>query len=1060
MVPVQSTLEVKSEPSFIQHVQLDNQSKDGQGPLASTSNTSTNEIHNNVSQGYTGQGTLAPSSFYNPIIVQGSAIPNKPPFWSYNVPPPGVQQNNGSTVPSTAVFHPGSNKDTSNIPSIPVHLNTPVVMPSHVQSLNNTSDQTKSEATHERHRGRGRKRCQRESSSSSDESIDRESSRWKESHTRERSKAPQLPKMPVFTGSGNLSWEAFVYQFERTANRRNWDDAKKTCRFLDCLSEVALEYARRSHISRYDDLRKYMKRRFSKKEEASAARRQLQYIRQLDGETVEEYAERVHFLTMDGYYRSNNDIIDQLGTEAFLRGCQEKEAARIVIEKNPRTINEALKWIKSSLANQKAIYGARKSYSGRPQSYSQRQVTFSDINDSDHSPQRPTALQHGQVIEKVDNSLQTDIKDLVSLVGKLLKDGRSNQSSSPERHREYYNSPSRRPQSNYARSPTPPRSQSKFRSPQNSRSPSPHRGPRSKDLVLELIKRSDFKPDRVRPLGSRLTHEEEPLNELVVRRTVGRSLVIPAAVNSTPVKATIDTAAMITLVSSSLISHIQENCESVVLKGIGPQPVIGKLIKNTAISIGHTTMYWDVCVIDMTDTIILGLDFLNACSAVVDLVHMSVVLNGESIPAQLVGGNNQSLSEVLLSRSVKVLQIQLRWNLVDEILDDNLSTKDTYSIKQVHLPPGNFFDQKDKPLPDHLQNLYDRSITNLKDDQISTLRDHVLDFEGVTACLYELAHQKGQPVWEDCHEHAFLNIKELLTLPPCLAYPNTQDLFILDTDAPDIAIGAVLSQLQDGQEKVICYASHVLMKPQRKYCTTRKELLSVVKFCRHFRHYLLGRRFVLRTDHNSLVWLMRFKHIEGQLARWLEELAQFDMEIVHRPGKKHLNADGLSRIPDCLEDCDCYNAGADVENLPCKGCQYCQRAHTQWSRFLNDVDDVIPLAKRQVSPLEVKIVRLQASSFNSADSIDHDMTQPNTEEDTIHINWMQSYSPQQLRQLQLQDPDLFPLIEWIESQYDPSDAELRLQSPATRALRLLGSCLKVIDGVLYYKWINQSGRTQ
>ncbi|CAG2223520.1 unnamed protein product [Mytilus edulis] len=432
--------------STIQHGQLDNQSKDGQGPLASTSNTSTNEIHNNVSQGYTGQGTLAPSSFYNPIIVQGSAIPNKPPFWSYNVPPPGVQQNNGSTVPSTAVFHPGSNKDTSNIPSIPVHWNTPVVMPSHVQSVNNTSVQNKSESTQERHRGRGRKRCQRESSSSSDESIDRESSRWKESHARERSKSPQLPKMPVFTGSGNLSWEAFVYQFERTANRRNWDDAKKTCRFLDCLSEVALEYARRSHISRYDDLRKYMKRRFSKKEEASAARRQLQYIRQLDGETIEEYAERVHFLTMDGYYRSNNDIIDQIGTEAFLRGCQEKEAARIVIEKNPRTINESLKWIKSSLANQKAIYGARKSYS---QLYTQRQVTFSDVGNSDHSPQRPSALQYNQRFDKEDGSLKSNIEDLVSIIGQLLKDRRSNIST------------------------TQPLSQSNFRSPQNSRFPSP-----------------------------------------------------------------------------------------------------------------------------------------------------------------------------------------------------------------------------------------------------------------------------------------------------------------------------------------------------------------------------------------------------------------------------------------------------------------------------------------------------------------------------------------------------------------------------------------------------------
>ncbi|CAC5392532.1 unnamed protein product [Mytilus coruscus] len=381
--PAQSTTEVQSEPSLTKQGQLESQSKDGQGPLVPpiTSNneahynTSTHETKQNVLQGHAGQGTLAPSSAYNPIIVQGSAIPNKPPFWLYNVPPPGVQLNVGLTVPPAAVFYPGSNKETSNIPSIPVHRNTPVVMPSHEQSVNN------SETTPERHRGRGRKRCQRESSSSSEDSIDRESSRWKESHARERSKSPQLPKMPVFTGSGNLSWEAFVYQFERTASRRNWDDAKKTCRFLDCLSEVALEYARRSHISKYDELRKFMKRRFSTKEEASAARRQLQYIRQLDGETIEEYAERLHFLTMDRYYRSKNDTIDQIDTEAFLRGCQEKEAARIVIEKNPRTINEALKWIKSSLANQKAIYGARKSYSGRPQSYFQRQVTFSDMND-------------------------------------------------------------------------------------------------------------------------------------------------------------------------------------------------------------------------------------------------------------------------------------------------------------------------------------------------------------------------------------------------------------------------------------------------------------------------------------------------------------------------------------------------------------------------------------------------------------------------------------------------------------------------------------------------------
>ena len=72
---------------------------------------------------------------------------------------------------------------------------------------------------------------------------------------------------------------------------------------------------------------------------------------------------------------------------------------------------------------------------------------------------------------------------------------------------------------------------------------------------------------------------------------------------------------------------------------------------------------------------------------------------------------------------------------------------------------------------------------------------------------------------------------------------------------------------------------------------------------------LLGRRFTLRTDHNSLLWLMGFKNIEGQLARWIEELAVYNMEIVHRPGKDHVNADGLSRIPDPLVQCNYYSYG-------------------------------------------------------------------------------------------------------------------------------------------------------
>ena len=88
---------------------------------------------------------------------------------------------------------------------------------------------------------------------------------------------------------------------------------------------------------------------------------------------------------------------------------------------------------------------------------------------------------------------------------------------------------------------------------------------------------------------------------------------------------------------------------------------------------------------------------------------------------------------------------------------------------------------------------------------------------------------------------------------PVLAYPNSEDLFILDTDTSNHTIGAELLQVHNEDEQLIGFGSFLLDSAQRNYCTTRKELLTVVRFTRHFKHYLLGRRFTLRTDHNSFL---------------------------------------------------------------------------------------------------------------------------------------------------------------------------------------------------------------
>ena len=180
----------------------------------------------------------------------------------------------------------------------------------------------------------------------------------------------------------------------------------------------------------------------------------------------------------------------------------------------------------------------------------------------------------------------------------------------------------------------------------------------------------------------------------------------------------------------------------------------------------------------------------------------------------------------------------------------------------------------------------------------SYYRRFVKDFATVAKPLTRLTEKNVPFTWSEAEQNSFDTLKDL-TSTPVMAYPDSSATFILDTDASNVGIGAVLSQIIEGEERVIAYGSRILTKAERQYCITRRELLAVVHFSRYFRHYLTGRKFILRTDHASLRWLKSFKEPEGQLARWLEVLDTFDFDLQHRPGIKHANADALSRGPCC-----------------------------------------------------------------------------------------------------------------------------------------------------------------
>ena len=176
-------------------------------------------------------------------------------------------------------------------------------------------------------------------------------------------------------------------------------------------------------------------------------------------------------------------------------------------------------------------------------------------------------------------------------------------------------------------------------------------------------------------------------------------------------------------------------------------------------------------------------------------------------------------------------------------------------------------------------------------------RRFVKGFSDLCKPLYRLTEKGVTFCWGKEQETAFNALKERLTTAPILAFPNGQDMFILDTDASDVGVGAVLSQLQGGYERVIAYGSRVLSKTERNYCVTRRELLAIVVFVKMFHHYLVGSQFLLRTDHAALYWLFGMKNLEGQPARWVERLGCYDMVILHRLGGQHGNADALSRCP-------------------------------------------------------------------------------------------------------------------------------------------------------------------
>lgn len=335
----------------------------------------------------------------------------------------------------------------------------------------------------------------------------------------------------------------------------------------------------------------------------------------------------------------------------------------------------------------------------------------------------------------------------------------------------------------------------------------------------------------------------------------------------------------------------------------------------------------------------------------------------------------------------------------------------------------------------------------------SYYRRYVKGFADIARPLHKLTEAGQKFEFNDSCMKAFETLKNALTSAPILGYPTSDDPFILDTDASNDGMGAVLSQTQNGVERVIGYFSKAFSKQERRYCVTRRELLAVVASIKHFHHYLYGQKFLVRSDHGALRWIFNFKNPEGQLARWLETLATYDFKIEHRAGRVHSNADGLSRRP-CCEF----------------GCNYCLRAEMRYENSdLESKDQILNIPESVYNQVSIDSKESPTNNNNSNHSVnvvtrsqtksDNKCTLSASSEKTTESGSVKHYeSDMSLPFTQRRDPIIGKVYDWKLKGLRPEWQEISTESVELKHYWSKFDSMVLDDEILYHKWESDTGR--
>jgi transposase InsO family protein len=374
-----------------------------------------------------------------------------------------------------------------------------------------------------------------------------------------------------------------------------------------------------------------------------------------------------------------------------------------------------------------------------------------------------------------------------------------------------------------------------------------------------------------------------------------------------------------------------------------------------------------------------------------------------------------------------------------------------------------------KPLANKVQAVQDwPSLLNVPPHKLPTevkrflglvgyYRRFIRNMSQIAAPLYNLTKKNSKLIWTSDCEDSFQRLKAALVSSPILSFPDVKGSnFILDTDASNTGIGGVLSQVQNGQEKVIGYYSTVLSDSERNYCVTKREFLAVVRAIRQFKPYLYGQHFLVRTDNAAVSHLLTLSDSNEQIQRWQLFMSQFKFDLVHRPGHKHVNADSMSRMP-------CLQCGRE-EDPPTNP------YHGKPRRLMKRDDSDIQPCRHTVDSdniIDNTVDELMLSCNTVTTRAQHAKQLAHNPQDAETVPKINVAVPHQLLanlgNTQLSDPDIAPIMQLKIQNVDyPTFRSISAESLGAKALRQHWRNLFIKDDILFRKLVvpNKDTRLQ